>query len=126
MKIYLYICIIIFFSLFFLYNCTIPGPDAPKPGVVFSWDIEGYESLENWFTLREQLQLLEVPFTFYIRSPSLLTNEQVIMLKAFQEDGHEIGFHSRFHADAIFYILIEGHTIEEYVNYEIIPGIEKW
>jgi peptidoglycan/xylan/chitin deacetylase (PgdA/CDA1 family) len=51
-----------------------------------------------------------------------LTESQINKLKELQADGHEIGFHGMYHTDAAEYL--KNHTVQEYLNYEIIPGID--
>ena len=126
MRIFLYSIFIITFFCCLLLNCQLFRSELPDPGVVISWDVEGYDKLEEFYNIRDEIQTLNVPFTFYIRSPALLTDEQANMCKELQQYGHEIGYHTRFHTDAITYILIDEHSMEEYINFEIIPGLEDY
>ncbi len=43
------------------------------------------------------------------------------IIRHFQIDGHEIGFHGTHHINAVKYL--ENHSIEDYLNYEIRPAL---
>lgn len=118
---------LLFIPLIFLFcSCNISSPDSPKPGLAISWDVEGFDALTHLYSLRDTIKEWGVPFTLYVRAPGPLTYEYGNMLLELQQDGHEIGYHTRFHTNAIDYILIQKHSFEEYDNFEIKPGIDDF
>lgn len=108
-----------------LWSCSLPDYPENQGGLAITWDVENRGSLAAWYEDRDHVNRFGVPFTFYVCVPTL-SDEDVAILKEFRQDGHEIGFHSRSHMNPVSYIYVKGHTIDEYLNLEIIPGIEDF
>jgi peptidoglycan/xylan/chitin deacetylase (PgdA/CDA1 family) len=67
------------------------------------------------------LQQYNARVTFFVSEFGSLSEEEITMLRTLQADGNEIGFHGTYHTDAGSYL--QTHTVQQYLNYEIIPGI---
>lgn len=97
------------------YNSKLKNPYTEKPGIVFSFDDR---SIYDWYSLRNLFKENKVTATFFISKPQELSETQVQMLKILEKEGHEIGAHSTEHLNLEKYL--ENHTIEEYIDEEII------
>jgi peptidoglycan/xylan/chitin deacetylase (PgdA/CDA1 family) len=59
--------------------------------------------------------------TFFVSNFASLDQSEIDKLKILQADGHEIAFHGLNHADEVAYI--QDNSLSEYMNNEIISGI---
>jgi len=99
---------------------TEGSPNPSHAGVALTFDDE---SVDQWFAIRDRLLNYNAHVTFYVSNFDSLNESQVNKLKILQEDGHEIAFHGLYHTSAQPY-LDDNHSIDDYLNYEIIPGLE--
>ena len=91
--------------------------EAPS-GIALTFD-DNY--VNSWYAARDILLPYSAHATFFVSQYEDLEEYQIIYLKELQKDGHEIAFHGLDHTDAAEYL--ETHTIPQYLDYEIIPGI---
>ena len=71
----------------------------------------------------QYIQSTGIKMTYFITRYHKLKRGEKSIIKIFQADGHEIGFHGTHHIHAREYL--EQHTIDEYINYEIKPDLKK-
>jgi PKD repeat protein len=93
-------------------------PDSSHAGVAITFDDN---AVENWNAIQDLLEEYDAHVTFFVSSFGGLSESQINTLTLFNENGHEIAFHGAHHTDAQEYL--SSHSIDEYLNYEIIPGI---
>jgi peptidoglycan/xylan/chitin deacetylase (PgdA/CDA1 family) len=79
--------------------------------------------VDKWFELRELFLKYDAHVTFFVARFDTLTPNQIEKLRILQSDGHEIGFHGAKHLLSEYYI--KDHSLDEYVQNEIIAGINK-
>ena len=78
--------------------------------------------VDEWHALREMLNRYNAKVTFFVSHFNRLGQYSIDKLKALRDDGHEIGFHGLKHLNAVKFM--ESRPIEQYMNEEILPGIE--
>ena len=101
-------------------SVTEGQPGGSHAGLVITWD-DRY--VTDWYALRSMLQQYNAHVTFFVSDFGSLSEEEITMLRTLQADGNEIGFHGTHHTDAGSYL--QTHTIQQYLDYEIIPGITQ-
>jgi peptidoglycan/xylan/chitin deacetylase (PgdA/CDA1 family) len=94
-------------------------PSSSHAGVALTFDDD---SVDQWFAIRDRLKNYDARVTFFVSGFASLSEAQVNKLKILKADGHEIAFHGLYHTDAQDYL--QTYSINEYLNYEIIPGVE--
>jgi PKD repeat protein len=94
-------------------------PGGPHAGIALTFDDT---SIDQWYAIRGMLQQYNAHVTFFVSQYQNLEPYQIDELKALQADGHEIGFHGVNHVEADTY-LSQNHTVQEYIDNEVIPGI---
>ena len=95
-------------------------PGGSHAGVALTFDDK---TIDQWFELRDLFQQNNTHVTFFITLwGNDLDQDSIEKLRTLQEDGHEIAFHGYNHVNADAYL--ENHSIQQYLDYEIIPGIE--
>ena len=95
-------------------------PGGSHAGVALTFDDK---TIDQWFELRDLLQQNNTHVTFFVTLwGNDLDQDAIEKLRTLQEDGHEIAFHGYNHVNADAYL--ENHSIQQYLDYEIIPGIE--
>jgi peptidoglycan-N-acetylglucosamine deacetylase len=67
------------------------------------------------------LQQYNAHVTFFVSNFGSLDQDQIDKLRTLKADGNEIAFHGLYHTDAVTYL--QTHTVQQYLDYEIIPGI---
>jgi peptidoglycan/xylan/chitin deacetylase (PgdA/CDA1 family) len=78
-------------------------------------------SVDAWYSARSIFQKYNAHVTFFVSNFNTLNQNQIDKLKVLQADGHEIAFHGLYHTDAVPYL--QTHTVQQYLDYDIIPGI---
>jgi PKD repeat protein len=101
-------------------SVTEGQPGGSHAGLVITWD-DRY--VADWYALRSMLQQYNAHVTFFVSDFGSLSEEEITMLRTLQADGNEIGFHGTHHTDAGSYL--QTHTVQQYLDYEIIPGITQ-
>ncbi len=93
-----------------------------KAGIVFCIDDYYVEDFyqENHYNY---IQSTGIKLTYFICQYHKLSHQRKHIIKMLQADGHEIGFHGTHHIHAADYL--EDHTIDQYLNYEIVPDLKK-
>ena len=95
-------------------------PGGSHAGVALTFDDK---TIDQWFELRDLFQQNKAHVTFFITLwGNDLDQDSIDKLRALQDDGHEIAFHGYNHVNANAYL--ENHPIQQYLDYEVIPGIE--
>jgi PKD repeat protein len=94
---------------------TSPGSHS---GIALTFD-DAY--VDDWYAIRDILNNNNVHATFFVAEFENLDQDKINKLKTLQADGNEIAFHGMYHTDAVEYLA--NHTIQQYLDYEIIPGI---
>ena len=87
-------------------------------GVAITFD-DGFP--DDWFAIRDLLKKYDAHVTFFVSDFASLDEDQIDKLRTLQADGHEIAFHGYQHIDATEYL--KNHSISEYLDNQIIPGI---
>jgi PKD repeat protein len=100
------------------YITVTEPPVSATSGIALTFD-DNY--VDQWYAARGIFQQYDAHVTFYVSQYDGLDEDQIDKLKALEADGHEIAFHGRYHTDAADYL--QSHTIQQYLDYEIIPGI---
>jgi len=77
--------------------------------------------VDDWFETRDLLKKYDAHVTFFVSEFPSRNASQIQKLKLLQQDGHEIAFHGTEHRNADAYL--KNHTVQEYIDNEIIPGI---
>ncbi len=96
--------------------------DTTSKGIVFLIDdayVEDFYQLKHYRYIQEN----KIQMTYFICKRPQLPDYKKNIIKVFQNDGHEIAFHGTHHINAIKYL--KNHSIEEYINYEILPGLNE-
>ena len=93
-------------------------PGGSHAGIAITFDDQ---SVNEWYAIRGLLQQYNAHATFFVSNFGSLSEEEINMLRTLQADGNEIGFHGTYHTEAASYL--QNHTVQQYLNYEIIPGI---
>jgi peptidoglycan/xylan/chitin deacetylase (PgdA/CDA1 family) len=98
---------------------TITPAPVSTAGVAITFD-DAY--VDDWYEIRDLLKKYDANVTFFVTDFASLDENQVNKLKLLQDDGHEIAFHGSNHIDAMEYL--KNHSISEYLNNQIIPGVD--
>ena len=93
-------------------------PGGSNAGIALTFDDN---SIDQWYAIRNRLQQYNAHVTFFVTGFQNLPQYQIDELTQLQNDGHEIAFHGCNHEDATAYL--QNHTIQQYLDYEIIPGV---
>ncbi len=95
-----------------------PAEDSKTGGIAITFD-DAY--VGEWFSIKELLKSYGARVTFYVSEFNLLTEDLVNKLRILQYEGHEIGFHSLRHLNAVKFV--KETSLDQYLAAEIIPGI---
>jgi PKD repeat protein len=93
-------------------------PGGSHAGVAITFD--DY-TVDQWYAIRGILNKNNAHVTFFVSQFACLDQDEINKLKTLQADGNEIAFHGMYHEDAAAYL--KTHSIQQYLDYEIIPGI---
>ena len=93
-------------------------PGGSPEGIALTFDDN---SIDQWYAIRGLLKQYHAHATFFVTQYENLDQNEVNELKALQADGNEIGYHGYAHLDATTYL--ENHTVNDYMNNEIINGV---
>ena len=96
-----------------------PVLTEPPSGFALSFDDD---FIDQWWDVRDLFTQYDVKVTFFITRFDKLTEERIEKLRDLRDLGHEIGCHSLTHADPEAFM--ETHTVQEYVDQEIVPALE--
>jgi peptidoglycan/xylan/chitin deacetylase (PgdA/CDA1 family) len=99
-----------------LFSCN--NGKRGQAGLCISFDDR---SVEQWFEMRTLLNKYNAKVTFFVTQFDTLTASEIRMLKALQDDGHEIGSHGMLHVSSESYI--NENSYEAYLKNEIDPAI---
>jgi len=97
---------------------TVTPPGTSRAGIALTFD-DNY--VDAWFAARSIFQKYDAHVTFFISNFNSLDQGKIDKLKILQADGHEIAFHGYNHEDVVEYL--NSHTLSDYMNNEIIRGI---
>jgi PKD repeat protein len=100
------------------YITVSPSGTSPA-GIALTFDDN---SVDAWFEARSIFQQYNAHATFFISNFNNLNQDQINKLKTLQADGHEIAFHGYNHEDVTSYL--QSHSLSDYINNEIIQGID--
>ena len=95
-------------------------PGGSHAGVALTFDDN---SIDQWYAIRPMLQQYNARVTFFVTQYQNLDPDQVDKLRTLQADGNEIGFHGTHHEEAASYL--QNHTLQEYLDYDITPGLNQ-
>lgn len=114
----------ILFILFTLLGCDSPNSisdiSSNNPGVILTFDDN---SVDDWIKADSIYSKRDWKATFNVSNFIDLDENQQRNLLKLQERGNEIAFHGTHHIRAAYYL--KEHSPEEYLDYEIIPGLTK-
>jgi PKD repeat protein len=96
-------------------NIALPSSHA---GVAITFDDD---TIDQWYAIRDILNRNNAHVTFFVSNFASLNQDQINKLKTLQADGHEIAFHGYAHVAAAQYL--QSHSINEYLDNEIINGV---
>jgi peptidoglycan/xylan/chitin deacetylase (PgdA/CDA1 family) len=91
-----------------------------QPGVALTFD--DY-SINNWYHYLPLFDSFGIKVTFYVSQYHLLNQDQKNKLKAIQNRGHEIAYHTTTHPNMLQYLRVMG--MENLVQYEINDDLSK-
>ena len=97
---------------------TVTAPSTSPAGIALTFDDN---TVDQWYAIRDILKQNNAHVTFFVSNFNTLDQAQIDKLKVLQADGHEIAFHGYNHEDVVSYL--QSHTLSEYINNEIIQGI---
>jgi PKD repeat protein len=100
------------------YVVTEGQPKESHAGIALTFDDN---SIDEWYAIRPILQQYNAHVTFFVCRFGSLDHDKIDKLKILKADGNEIAFHGLYHTDAVTYL--QNHTVQQYLDYEIIPGI---
>ncbi len=117
--------ILLIISTLLLISCDQQKPIKPSDkitGIVFC--IDDY-AVEDFYQEKHYnyIQTTGIKMTYFICKYHKLSEKQKKIIKIFQADGHEIGFHGTHHIHAKDFL--DTSTIEKYLDYEIKPDLKK-
>jgi PKD repeat protein len=93
-------------------------PGCLHAGIALTFD-DDY--VDQWYAIRPMLQQYNAHATFFVAGFGSLDESQIEELRTLQADGNEIAFHGTHHTEAEPYL--QNHTVQQYLDYEIIPGL---
>ncbi|HEX2963764.1 MAG TPA: polysaccharide deacetylase family protein [Ignavibacteriales bacterium] len=121
--------IILLIALTYAQNYCQPNSIADYKGPKKSYEntlpiVIGFDDnyIDEWYKIKDTLKYYGVKCTFFVSGFSMLNKRQIEELKTLQKEGHEIGCHSKTHADAESYV--NKYGIDKYIADEIIPEIK--
>jgi peptidoglycan/xylan/chitin deacetylase (PgdA/CDA1 family) len=94
------------------------GATSSDAGIALTFDDT---SVDAWYSARSIFQKYNAHVTFFVSNFNTLNQDQITKLKTLQADGHEIAFHGYNHEDVVSYL--QTHSLNDYMNNEIIQGI---
>lgn len=97
------------------YNCN----QLARQGVALSFDDS--HNLDEWNDTRSYFAEHNITATFFIDNWGRHTTEQSSIIKALDDDGHEIGFHGANHKNYRDYLGNDEAALS-YYEHEILPG----
>lgn len=89
-----------------------------QTGIALSFDDR---FVKEWFQLRPLLRKYKAKCTFFITQPDSLTDNEVILLRQLESEGHEIGCHGAMHVRSMYYIW--DYSLEDYMKNEIFKAL---
>lgn len=99
----------------------IPGQQSVQNSAGIALTFDDY-SVDQWFEIKDILKKYHVNATFYVAHFNSLNASQINKLRILQDEGNEIAFHGLEHRDAVEYL--KDHSIDAYLNDEIISGLD--
>jgi peptidoglycan/xylan/chitin deacetylase (PgdA/CDA1 family) len=78
--------------------------------------------INDWYNIRQILQEYNAHATFFVSNLNNVDASEREKLRILQADGNEIAFHGYHHVDVLDYL--QSHSVDEYMNDDILPGIE--
>ncbi len=93
------------------------NPDL-TPGICLSFDDQ---SVDEWIEILDLLDEYSLRVTFFVSAVQTWDSDRLQKLKQLTAKGHEIGFHTSCHLDAVRFL--KTHSIEEWTKKEIRPGM---
>ncbi len=97
---------------------TVTPSGTTSAGIALTFDDD---SVDAWYAIRPILQSHGAHATFFVSNLANFDQTDINELLALQADGNEIAFHGYNHEDQIEYL--QTHTLNDYMNNEIIRGI---
>jgi PKD repeat protein len=101
------------------YISVTVAPPSSHAGVAITFDDN---TVDQWYAIRDILIRNNAHVTFFVSQYEGLDQDQINKLKTLKADGNEIAFHGMYHTDVVEYL--NTHSIQQYLDYEIIPGID--
>lgn len=92
-----------------------------QQGIVLTFDDD---RIDNWFKYLPLLDSAGAKATFYVCKYNRLTADQKNKLHIIQSHGHEIAYHTISHYNTVDYIYKYHHTIDEFIQKEIVCGLK--
>ncbi len=99
-------------------------PGGPRAGVALTFDDTYIDQWYDWYTSRNINQTYNAHVTFFVSEFGNLDEDEIDKLLELQAAGNEIAFHGLYHTDAALYIASHNNSVQEYLDYEIIPGLD--
>ncbi len=103
-------------------NCKSPHNElASTAGVVITFDDQ---YVDEWCRVDSVLSVYEWKATFFVAKLNELSENEVLLLRKLEDEGHEIGGHGYHHVHAEEYI--DSLGIDRYLDYEIKPMLKSF
>ena len=112
--------ILIIFIISSCANKIVDNGNDTRGGFVLTFD-DTY--VQEWHNINNVLAAYEAKATFFVTRFYNLTSEEINLLHELDKRGHEIGSHSYSHKNALEFI--KNHSVEEYVESEIISSLQE-
>lgn len=112
--------ILIIFIISSCSNNIVDNVNDTRGGFVLTFD-DAY--VYEWYSIHDVLETYDAKATFFVTRFYNLTDEEINLLHELDKRGHEIGSHSYSHQNALEFI--KNHSVEEYVESEIISSLQE-
>ena len=95
--------------------------DYKGPGAIVLTFDDKY--INDWYTADSIFSIYDWKATFCVTAYGTLTENEKLKLMTLQNTGHEIASHGTKHYNALEYL--SNHTMEDYINNEILPSLNE-
>ena len=92
---------------------------SARPAVALSFDDQ---AIDAWYAARDLFAKWNAHVTFFVSDYASWTSAQRQKLAELSALGHDIQAHGMYHLNAVDYV--ETHSVDEYLQLEVLPAIE--
>lgn len=105
--------------LFYTFTYKVQADEFSPSGLMLTFDDH---SIDDWLTVQPLFDQYGAKATYFVNLLDQLTDDELIGIQTLYQSGNEIGSHGFLHLSAPNYL--KEHTVEEYIQSEIIPSIQ--